>query len=245
MKRIVSGLMVVVFTITMIAGCNQSPLAVNADLKQTTTNSDNEAQRAWILDDGSAKQSLLNTNMTSPKVAAFVDTLASWGYSYRPQNSMVMIATFFDEASSADAPALQKNRADSTKGNKWADQDTVIWQVFENAAFDSSKHTAVVTGCRGGKMASIFVEIDVSNDSLNLIRGWVLGDSSSVSPEQFSGIWGDYGKCVTLCCAAAAVLCILSGHGWIACWTTGCLTCYASCALRSIFTAIIDILSRK
>ena len=78
MKRIVSGLMMAVYVLTMIAGCNQAPSTGNGDLKQTTGNSDNETQKAWVLEDGSAKQSLLNANMASPQVAAFADTLASW-----------------------------------------------------------------------------------------------------------------------------------------------------------------------
>ncbi|MCX6832144.1 MAG: hypothetical protein NT028_08440 [candidate division Zixibacteria bacterium] len=242
MKRIVTGLVMAVYVLTMIAGCNQAPSTGNSDLKQTTGNSDHEAQKAWVLEDGSAKQNLLNANLTSPQVAAFADTLARWGYSYRPQNSMVMIATVLDAASSADIPNLQKMYPDSVPKNRLAKPDTVVWQVFENAAFDSSKHTAVITDYRDGKKASIFVEVDVSTDSLNLIRGWVLGDST-MTPPQFNKLWQDYGKCVLVCCSACAVYCLFSGPGWVACWCTCCIGCYPGCMVKLVFDHFFGLFS--
>jgi|GEM_PF-5467860 len=47
MKRIVSGL-TALYALTMIAGYNQAPSTGNGDLKQTTGNSDNGAQKAWV-----------------------------------------------------------------------------------------------------------------------------------------------------------------------------------------------------
>jgi hypothetical protein len=222
MKRIVTGLVMAVYVLTMIAGCNQAPSTGNSDLKQTTGNSDNEAQKAWVVEDGAVKLSLLNANMTSPQVAAFADTLASWGYSYRPQNSMVMIATVLEAASSADIPNLQKMYPDSVPKNLLAKQDTVVWQVFENAAFDSSKHTAVITGYRNGRTASIFVEIDVSTENPTLIRGMVLDDSGSTTNDSLVySFWSNLGTCMALQTLKCAFRCLFSGPAYLQC-LAGC-----------------------
>jgi hypothetical protein len=239
MKRIVSGLMMAVYVLTMVAGCNQAPSTGNGDLEQTAGNSDDEAQKTWVLEDGSAKQSLLNANIMSPQVAAFADTLASWEYSYRPQNSVVMIATIFDEASSADIPNLPKkypDYPDSVRKNLLAEQDTVVWQVFENAVFDSSKHTAVITGYHNGSTASIFVEVDVTTGNPTLIRGGVLSDSGwTIDEPLVLGFWGDLGSCMLAATARCAIKCLFGGPAYLQC-LAGCEAWAASyCTVAAVF----------
>jgi hypothetical protein len=234
--------MIVVWLATIVTGCGESPKAAHNDINQSTENSDSDSHKAWMVEDESARQSVLSQNLILPQVAAFADTLASWGYSYREQNSLVIVGDpseppFAETTPSGSVP--RKVRPDAPIPETPVVLDTVVWQVFENATSDSSIHTAIITGYHGGEAKSIFVEIDVSTDSLNLIRGTVLSDSGATwNDPMVLGLWDGYSKCVTACCVGCAIRCVFMGPGWAACWALCCANCYGACAIAVIIAAL-------
>jgi hypothetical protein len=155
---------------------------------------------------------------------------------------MVSSDTLIGTASSADISNLQKMYPDSVRKNPLlAEQDTVVWQVFENAAFDSSKHTAVITGYRNGRTASIFVEANVSAENPTLIRGMVLGDSGSTMNDPAAlGFWGDLASCLVVATARCAIKCLFGGPAYLQCLAV-CETWAASfCTVAAVFRWIRD-----
>jgi hypothetical protein len=93
MKRIVSGLMIVIWMITLVTGCDQ---------KTTETKESGSVEKSIDVDanyttqlEGKMLVTVLSANLLVPDVATFLDTLANWGYSYRQSNSYVLVQNHY------------------------------------------------------------------------------------------------------------------------------------------------------
>ncbi len=249
MKRAVSWIMIVIWTLTIVVGCQQKSTEIRSDDLAATSEIET-TDKATMLD-GAPLATALTGNLLLPSVAAFVDTMQNWGYTYRQGNSIVVThdryRSVFVEELGDDVPAtkaLDKERPSCGYFSQFAGSDTLVWQVFENPAYDSSIHTAVISAYRDGRVNSAFIEVDLSAGVPSFIRGGMLtGDGEVVDSVFAKTAWEDYSICVGACCATAMIACILSGPGWPACAAAGCLDCYPLCAIHSLFTTVLDWIS--
>ena len=235
MKRIVCGLMIVVWLGMLVGGCNQTDRSTN----QTNGNQVTAQEKARVLiDESQEKTAILNGNLALPDVAAFVDTLQSWGYDWRPGNCVVFIQPSYYrdiDWQSSENNGIVSAKARPEQVGYVEPADTVVWQVFENAQRDSTKFSAIVTGYNNGRTNSAFVEVDISSDSLNFIRGTTLRSVDwSMDDPMAKGFWKAFGTCMLLASIRCAFNCLYAGPAYLQC-VAGCIgwssiTCAAAAA---------------
>jgi len=248
MKRIVSGIMVVVWLATIVGGCQTGePLdAKSRNAAQVTDCTVYET--AWMVDSEPSRAAVLNSNLQQRGMAAIVDSLTLWGYSYRQNNSIAVVAAGPSSESypgDANPQDLTKSRPDPVLPAEWTERDTLIWQVFENPAADSGIHTAVFTIVHHGSSASAFIELNVATQNPTFIRGMILSDSGwVVNDEALTGLWSDFASCMALASARCLIGCLLSGPGYLLCLVScegwAATFCMLGAGIRSIWKSITN-----
>ncbi len=240
MKKIISGIMIVVWLATLVGGCqsgNQVPNKV-AEPQSSAIESGNSK---IMVDPSQEKHSILMANLALPAVANFTDTLEAQGYGYRENNSVILIENHYDdEWRDAVQPANTDQSLKRSPNRRIIGADTLVWQVFENAALDSSKHTAIITGYHEGQVKSVFVEANVTVENHSLIRGMVLdGNGSTMDDPLVFGFWTNWGTCVAVATARCLVTCGLSGPLYLHC-LAGCEGwAITFCAIGAYLTCLI------
>lgn len=238
MKRVISGMMIMVWILTTVSGCDQNSTEImRSDTTQASSTVDSD--KVSMLE-GEVRAAVLAENLLVPNVASFVDTLTNWGYAYRQINSLVFVQNHYGRVMLPPTGVTDKAVPDCSYITLLS-ADTLVWQVFENAAGDSTLHTAVLSAYRDGEVQSAFLEIDVASPELEFVRGGMLTTGGEVIDGQYArGLWHDYSVCLMACCAACAIGCLLSGPGWPACTAACCVDCFPVCAIHTMIAAIID-----
>lgn len=244
MKRLVCGAMIAVWLTSLLTtGCEQQTTQVSHGIIAADPDASEESlEKTQVLASDLAAEALAD-NLSLEVVSAFVDTLESWGYIYRQSASLVMIRERYRRATVPEDEVVNKVCPEGAFFYEHAGSDTLIWQVFENAVADSGLHTAVLTICSEGESQSVFMEGDVSTSNLQFVRGGILQPNGELSDSVMArDLWKDYSECVLACCAAAAVLCLLTGPGWPACTAAACLDCYPGCIVGVAVIVILNSL---
>ncbi len=243
MKKLICGVMIAVWITALVTGCDQQTTQISRGMIADESDAAVESlEKTQVLASDLAAEALAE-NLSLKAVSAFVDTLENWGYTYRQSASLLMIRDRYRRATVPEEQVVSKDRPDGTFYYEHAGSDTLIWQVFENALADSGLHTAVVTIYSEGQSRSVFMEVDVSNSNLEFVRGGLLQPNGELSDSIMArNLWKDYSECVLACCAAAAVLCILTGPGWPACTAAACLDCYPGCVVGVAVIVILNSL---
>ncbi len=234
MRRTICAIMIIVWTLTLMSGCNQSVTETRHG--EETANSIIDDSEKTALLEGEALAAVLAENLSLPNVAALVDTLEGQGYSYRQTNSLVKIENHYKRVLLPSTGVVAKMVPDPSYSSLLY-ADTLVWQVFENAACDSSRHTALVTIASKGRKATFLQELDISQMPPRVLllasvnEGIMIpADSGAVANVN------DYWKEVAACCAGCAAGCAFSGPGWAACFGI----CCAACAVGAIVLIILD-----
>lgn len=232
MKKLVSVLTLISWLTTTMVGCTgDSPLDNGTDSRQIVENTDQRLERVIV---GSAPEALplLAANLTLPEVAAYMDTLTAAGYSYLPTESIILIVEYLEwrnplgTSENATGP-LGKNSLGPDWQQVVANADTLIWQVFENVAQDSARHTTLMTLYRSGQNRTVFMELDISQPEPQILVAGSIVDGALVQDATATKAALNRLKEALACCAACAVACVLSGPGYAACVAACCAGCFA------------------
>lgn len=229
MKRLILVLTIVAWLLSVVMGCDQQ--ATNVDKAGGNQNSEEqtggvdkvEAQVIFAED----AQSALAANLHSPDVELLVDSLETWGYSYRQENSVIVTMNRYERTTSPPQGVDLKLAPDHSY-NQLVGVDTLIWQVFENASYDSILHTALFTVVRDDQSGTILQELDISQPTVEVVKmGMVVGGVYVPGESGDIVVMAKYWKEALACCAACAAGCIFSGPAWPSCVLSCCAACYA------------------
>jgi hypothetical protein len=239
MRRLISWAMIVVYVTTLISGCGlqepQGNRIVDNAVQQATPE-----EHKILIEDNAEKHVILMANLELTDVVLLRDTLEAEGYAYRETNSIVMIQNNYESVWREDFEEVANDEASLKPGPNGAytynlvSADTVVWQVFENAVYDSSLHTGVITLCHSGQNLTVLAELDVSTPEGALLRSaQIVGGAYTPNGPETQGV-KDILKCIHGCCNACDYLCVLLGPIIPECKSLCCAACVVGCAIGAL-----------
>ena len=239
MKKLISVLTLASWLMSVLVGCNSESVISDDNTGAATTAVSTEQSSKVISGTDPVAQAILSSNLEDENVAAAADTLTASGYLYRSQESLVMIVESYEWKNIAgQIENSDFSAAKNSPGAGWqkvlSKADTLVWQVFENAQFDSSKHTTIATAYHDGLKGTILMELDISNPQPEVLTARRATDGVLLQDDGTTKAAMNRMKEAIACCAACAAGCILSGPGYAACVTACCFACVAYALVMSI-----------
>jgi len=239
MRKLISWAMIVVYLATLIGGCSSQEPQSDRIIDNAVQEIPPEGYKL-LIEDNAEKRAVLMANLELPDVVMLRDTLEAEGYSYRETNSIVMIQNNYESVWREDFEEITNESSNLKPSPNGAymynlvSADTVVWQVFENAACDSSLHTAVITLYHNGQNLTVFAELDVSTPETALLRSALIVDGTyTPNGPETQGV-KDVLKCIHGCCKACKYLCVLLGSAWEQCESTCCAACGIGCVIGAL-----------
>ncbi len=224
----------ILFVYVFLLGCAQRDENVNPVAGTIQSESPDRMSKIIWHDDGGGE--LLVNNLASTDVQVAAQEYYRQNYSYRLENSFVIVAEYFEwrpaphTPLSRDSETLHKQLPEGYT-RQLIDADTVYWQVFENPDFDSSYHSAILSFAGDEEHSTILLEFDVSTSTPTGLRYGVINDGQYVTRDARGIPLSSYFICVAGCIAECGVGCWFLGPLYPQCYGICVSACVAGCTV--------------